>query len=275
MHRYDEISEKQAITASEISNELTSLISGSPFNPIIHESTMDDFWFLIIAAVQKSEQLHKYWLQLAEAKFQIDYKDKPTVFWARERTEEFQSSDIPRIIASSQEIQNLSLMALDFLSAQGADIEYSISYFGHTPLSKSLYLETDALTLKILELGANPNGLVTKTSPAFNSNFESMVQSPLTIAAGEHLKRFRSIEALLDHGADVNFREFYLQKGGKKKHMNKAINLVLHQYIASFEFISTSDRLHHDRVVKRVVEHTKFRYLELARIFLFGPLVLP
>lgn len=274
MPRYEEISEKQAVISSEISNELNSLIAGSLFDLTKHKSNLGDFWFLVIAAASKSEQCHKYWLQKAEDKFRIDHKDKPTVFWGREYTEEFQSSDIPKIIASAEKIQNLSLMALDFLSAQGADIE-CVTYFGDTPLSRSLDLETDALTIKILELGANPNGIVTRLLAPHFSDLERVVESPLTIAAGKHLKKFRSIEALLDRGADVNFREFYLQKDGKRKYTNKAINLVLHQNIYSFKFASPSDSAHHGRVVKRVVEQTKFRYIELARIFLFGSLVLP
>lgn len=275
MPRYEEVSEKQALISSEISDELNSLISGSLFDLTKHKSTLGDFWFLVISAVQKSEQCHRYWLQQAEDKFRTDYKDKPTVFSGREYTEEFQSSDIPKIIASAEKIKNLSLMAFDFLSKQGADIE-CVTYFGDTPLSKSLRLETDALTIKLLELGANPNGLITWKSPAFNgSHFESKIESPLTIAASNHLKKFRSIEALLDHGADVNFRVCYLKKDGKKRYTNKAINLVLHRHIAFFEFASLGDWNHHNRVVERVVKKTKFRYIELARIFLFGSLVLP
>jgi hypothetical protein len=284
MPKYEEDSEKNARIASEISNELNSLISGSLFDPSKREASLGDFWFFVISAVQKSEQCHKYWLQQAEGQFRLKYKHKPNIFWARDHTfwarhyaEEFQSSDIPDIISSAEKIQDLSCMALEFLFARGADIEGTISYFGDSVLSASIRrLETDALTIKLLELGANPNGIVTYSCPSFRgSKYQSRTESPLTIASSDHLKKFCSIEALLDHGADVNFRECYLLKDGKKKYTNKAINLVLNRHIAGFQFPVLRDAAHHSRVVQRVVEQTKFKHFELARILLFGALVVP
>lgn len=275
MSAYKDISEQQARIANEISNELDSLIAGSLFGFSKHEESLGDFWFLVISAMQKSELCHGYWLQKAESQFWLDHKDKPTVFWGREYTEEFLSSDIPKITASAEKFEALSILALDFLLAQGADIEGPISYLGDTPLSASLRrLKTDALSIKLLQLGANPNSIITFSSPALRgSKVESQVQSPLTIAASNHLKRYRSVEALLDYGADVNFREYSLLKNGKKQYTNKAINFILHQDVASFNFSSHQELLHHRKVVQRVVDLTRFKHLELVRIFFLGALV--
>ena len=275
MSTYKEISEQLARIANDISNELDSLIAGSLFGFSKHEESLGYFWFLVISAMQKSEDYHEYWLKKAESQFWLDHKDKPTVFWGREYTEEFLSSDIPKITASAEKIEALSILALDFLLTQGADIEGPISNLGDTPLSASLRrLKTDALSIKLLQLGANPNSIITSSSPALRgSKVESEVQSPLTIASRNHLKRYRSVEALLDYGADVNFREYSLLKNGKQQYTNKAINFMLHQNVASVNRFSHQELLHHRKVVQRVVDLTKFKHLELVRIFFLGALV--
>lgn len=82
------------------------------------------------------------------------------------------------------------------------------------------------------------------------------------------------MEALLNYGADVNFREYSLLKNGKKQYTNKAINFMLRQDVASFDFFSShQELLHHRKVVQRVVDLTRFKHLELVRIFFLGALV--
>ncbi|MDB4853556.1 hypothetical protein OAH86_02100 [Planktomarina temperata] len=216
----------------------------------------------IIDTIQQSESHHKLWMILAKAQA---YREAG--FLSENKGLVTYQKYIPEVEQSLRETVEAACSCISICMKFGAALE-APDALGKTPLISSLRLRNDAITLRLLEHGANPNHNV--TIPALPPFEYKLVTSPLVEAASVHYTSFRSIDAILDYGGDPNFISYYISKDHKKIIGNKAINWIIYKYIINFEFQNEDDSREHARVKDKLISSTKNAYFEIIKNFLRG-----
>lgn len=145
----------------------------------------------------------------------------------------------------------------------------SIRGSGHTPLIESINLKTDQITLKLLELGADPNQII--QSRTINPTIKAF-DSPLMVAARNHYRKFRTIDHLLNFGADPDFRTYTLSHDHQKHETNKAINWILQENFSQTHD-NTEDMIEYARVKERLIKETKNSSWETLKQSIRGGIV--
>ena len=146
----------------------------------------------------------------------------------------------------------------------------SVRGSGDTPLSESIKLKTDQITLKLLELGADPNQIIQSKS-VINPTIKEF-ESPLIVAARKHYRKFRTIDHLLNFGADPDFREYTLSHNHQKHETNKAINWILQENFSQ-KHDNALDAIEHARVKERVIKETKNSSWEMLKQSIRGGII--
>lgn len=252
-------------------NKFYKRLHGKPQTGEFHNNV----FFFILDIVKRAEVLLQIALPLARDILYCEYRDLFGKFPFRPLDEGdtlYDESQLGKIKSSFSDIEAMATSCFKICSEAGV-VPTQIDQKGQTPLIHAIDLKyANTLPIKLLQIGADPNQLSNSDSLIFHK----FITSPLVQAAANHFYKFEIVDALLNYGADPDFRSYYLSKTGEKYETNKALNRMLHTYIAGFEFKNVIEFSEHKRVKNRLKKQTNGYTLESIKAFFRdGWLVLP